>query len=288
MPLKAKIDGEIVFGPEIPLKKWEALKQLQRKEGFSVSMICCNSRGHLRTSKNGLQFFYHKIKPESCSWAPESVKHEEMKYAIYEVCKAGGWDVKTEHSSPDNSPDNKWRADIFATKNNRKIVFEVQFSKISQSILKERELKFVKAGVESYWLLKDFFGNNTTNYLEEMEKMGYFSNLPSISDNSNLNLNYEKYYFIYKKIRSVGIEESNITLFTSENSSIQLKDWVNSCLSGKYLEYLKKCAENFQQKTKELEKVMPLFEKISNISINLRGFEKTLTIDKCRVPEFLS
>lgn len=222
-------------------------------------MICCNSPGHLRTSKNKLQFFYHKIKPESCSWAPASVEHEEMKNAIYTICKSEGWEADVEYPSPDNSPENKWIADVFAIKNNRKVVFEVQFSQISQSVLNERELKYTKSGVESYWLLKDFFGSSD-----------------------------EKGFFIYEKIRSIGIEESNNTLFTSENSLIQLSDWVKTCLSGEYLEYLNKSAEDFKQKSKELEKVASLFAKINYISIDLRSIKETLSFDKYHYFQYFS
>jgi len=51
------------------------------------------------------------------------------------------------------SPAGDWRADVCATRGERGVVFEIRLSKISQEELQEREEKYARDGIESYWLL---------------------------------------------------------------------------------------------------------------------------------------
>ena len=54
-----------------------------------------------------------------------------------------------------------WISDVYAIKDGRKIVFEIQISTISPNDLEDRDKKYRNEGIESYWLLDNFLGTIT-------------------------------------------------------------------------------------------------------------------------------
>ena len=150
MPLKAIVDGETIIGPDLSKEEWTTLKT-RHKKGLAITMGCCGAPGHLRISKKGIQHFYHAV-DTGCHYEEESREHLEIKYQVYQVCKSEGWETSVEFPAPDRT----WISDVYATRDDRKIVFEIQISTISPNDLEERDRKYRNEGIESYWLLDNF------------------------------------------------------------------------------------------------------------------------------------
>jgi len=199
-----------------------------------------------------------------------------MKYAIYKICKTEGWDVVTEECP---TADNNFRPDVFAVKNNRKIGFEVQFSKISPTDLQDRDRKYSNAGIESYWLLKDFFGHSEINYWDLITTKQQFPDDVSFINDPDFLLDFEKYYFVMKNIRSIGIDDSNENLFSSKNNSLSLEEWVKCCLTGEYSEYLEQIAVVIKQKLGQYEKWKPILDQINEKGKSLHSLQNNVTMD---------
>jgi hypothetical protein len=147
VPLKAIVDGEPIIGPDLSEEEWRNLAVRHRK-GLPVTMACCGAPGHLRVSKKGMQHFYHAV-DAGCNYAEESLEHLVIKEQIYRACRAAGWETTVEFPAPDRS----WIADVYAARDGRKIVFEIQISTISPDELEERDVKYRAEGIESYWIL---------------------------------------------------------------------------------------------------------------------------------------
>jgi hypothetical protein len=113
VPLTAIIEGETIIGPDLSEEKWADLKQ-RHKKGLTVTMACCGEPGHLRISKKGTQHFYHAV-DVGCTYEQESREHLEIKYQIYRICKAEGWETYVEYPAPDRT----WISDVYAIKDGR-------------------------------------------------------------------------------------------------------------------------------------------------------------------------
>ena len=150
MPLKAIVEGETIIGPDLSKEEWTTLKS-RHKKGLTITMGCCGAPGHLRISKKGTQHFYHAI-DTGCNYEQESREHLEIKYQIYRTCKSENWETYVEFPAPDRT----WISDVYAIRDGRKIVFEIQISTISPNVLEERDRKYRDEGIESYWLLDNF------------------------------------------------------------------------------------------------------------------------------------
>ncbi len=245
MPLKAIIDGETIIGPDLSPEEWGELK-LRHKKGLPVRMCCCGAPGHLRTRK-GTQHFYHAV-DTGCPHENESKEHLEIKYLIYRICQAEHWETSVEFPSPDRT----WISDVFAQKDGRKIVFEIQLSSIAPADLLARDKKYRDEGIESYWLLD--------NYLDrEKEFESWYDSLvypgddrqkeriPYI-DRSFFSTGTENHLFIAKNIRTVGLRAKKQTLYTTNNPEIPLAVWVREVLKGNYQKYLQESAGIFFSK----------------------------------------
>ncbi|MGD1714787.1 competence protein CoiA family protein [Dapis sp. BLCC M172] len=121
MPLRAILDNQELFAPFISDKEWEELKQKKVR----VILPCCEAKGYLRISKQGIKHFVHK-KKDGCNYKSETWQHLLCKTEIAIACKAMGYEVKTEARGV------HWRADVLATKHIKnqlvKLTFEVQWS----------------------------------------------------------------------------------------------------------------------------------------------------------------
>ncbi len=58
------------------------------------------------------------------------------------------WETYAEFPAPDRT----WIPDVYAIKDSRKIVFDIQISTISPNDLEERDKKYLNEGIESYRL----------------------------------------------------------------------------------------------------------------------------------------
>ena len=252
MPLKAIVDGETIIGPDLSQEEWIKLK-LRHKHGLPITMGCCGAPGHLRISKTGTQHFYHAV-DAGCNYEQESREHLEIKYQIYRICKAEQWETYVEFPASDRT----WISDVYAIKDGRKIVFEIQISTISPDDLEDRDKKYRNEGIESYWLLdnflersKDFESWYHSHLHEEDNRLG--ETIPYI-DNSLFETGPENHIFISKGIRSVGLNAKNQTLFTTNNPEIPLAVWVREVVKGNYLKYLKETSAAYHH-TRQLKKL---------------------------------
>ncbi len=254
IPLSAIISGERVIGPDLPDEEWNELKA-QHRLGLAITMPCCGMSGHPRTSKCGLKHFYHARKSKECRGKPESLEHLRLKNQIYQICKSEGWKAQPEYQSPTGD----WRADVYATRGNRCVVFEVQLSQIRQEELQERESKYARDGIESYWLLR--------NYLDLCPHykvwIGCEEPLHNLSiDENDFSLSCERLYYVQKGIRTIGINSDNRTLCTTKNPSTELKEWVKYTLNGDYSQDLIEFKAQHQRHISLRASAMPVLKEL--------------------------
>jgi competence protein CoiA len=246
VPLKAIVEGETIIGPDLSEEEWTKLKS-RHKKGLPIRMGCCGAPGHLRISKKGTQHFYHAV-DTGCNYEEESREHLEIKYQIYRICKSENWETSVEFPASDRT----WISDVYAIKDGRKIVFEIQISTISPNNLEERDKKYRNEGIESYWLLDNFLERSKAfeswyyaHLYEEDDRLR--ETIPYI-DNSIFDTGPENHIFIAKGIRSVGLNAKNQTLFTTNNPEIPLAVWVREVLKGNYQNYLKETSVTYHHK----------------------------------------
>lgn len=255
MPLKAIVEGKTLTGPDLSDKEWADL-QLRHKKGLPVTMGCCGAPGHLRVSKNGTRHFYHAV-DVGCNYEQESREHLEIKERVYRICQSEGWETSVEFPAPDRT----WISDVYATRDGRKLVFEIQISTISPVELEERDRKYRAGGIESYWLLDNFLGRSRDF------AAGYDAHCSGEDDRLRETIPYidpslfstgpENHIFIAKGIRSVGLDAPNQTLFTTNNPAIPLAVWVREVLKGNYRNYLEETAAAYHRKRRLLIMAAP-------------------------------
>lgn len=150
MPLRARINGEDIFAFDHDSDSWNELKASYKNT--ALLMPCCDSRAIPKISKLNNYFFAHNRK-EECSVALESAEHIFLKTLIAKKSILLGWNVVTE--KPGVTPDGEhWIADIFCTKGNAKVVFEVQWSPQTTDEFKRIQEKYTSSGVRAAWLYK--------------------------------------------------------------------------------------------------------------------------------------
>lgn len=255
MPLKAIVEGKTIIAPDLSEEEWADLA-VRHRNGLPVSMGCCGASGHLRVSKKGTRHFYHAV-DAGCHYEEESKEHLEIKYQIYRICQSEQWETSVEFPAPDRT----WISDVYATRDNRKVVFEIQVSTISPNVLEERDLKYRAEGIESYWLLdnflkrtKDFASWYEAHLFEQAGKTG--GKIPYIDD-SLFETGPENHIFIPKGIRSAGLDAKKQMLYTTNNPEIPLAVWVKEVLKGNYQRYLEETAATYHRKRRLLMMAAP-------------------------------
>ena len=119
------------------------------KNGNSIlTLPCCNQEGFLRKSSRGLKHFVHLKSRNTCDWQPESPEHLMAKIEIVEACKENGWVAIPEYS------DSNWIADVLAIKDEKKIAFEVQWSRQSFEVTKFRQDRYKESKVRGCWFFR--------------------------------------------------------------------------------------------------------------------------------------
>lgn len=148
MPLRALINEKEELAPLVSDADWETWKRQPNKK---VTLLCCDTSGHLRTSKLGTKHFVHEHKA-GCDWKPETPQHLLAKTEIVRACKRVGYDAKTEVSGSD------WRADVLASKLGKQgliqIAFEVQWSPQTLQITQERQAKYERDEIRGCWFFR--------------------------------------------------------------------------------------------------------------------------------------
>jgi len=260
MPLSAIIENQLIIGPDLSQDEWKDLK-LKHKKGLPIIMSCCGAKGHLRTSKKGLQHFYHFSKSGNCSWERESIAHLELKNEIYQICKNEGWETRVEYDSGDGD----WRADVYTQRDDKKIAFEVQLTKIPLEILEKRDAKYRKLGFESYWILKNkakYKLNDECGFEYDQEPLPYvdtyFSNEPGCENPNKFN------FFLPKGVVAFDIDVDARLLKYGDDKEISLHQWVLSILTGKCQEKLKKNRKEYEYYCNLRDIAKPILEEVEN------------------------
>lgn len=148
MPLRAQIDNEDIISIDLTDEQWNNLKKRLKTKASVLILPCCGQEGFLRKSSRGLKHFVHSKSEHTCDWKPESPEHLKAKIAIIEACKENGWEAIPEFSEAD------WRADVLAIQNNKRIAFEVQWSKQTFEETKYRQDRYKKSNVRGCWFFR--------------------------------------------------------------------------------------------------------------------------------------
>jgi hypothetical protein len=148
MPLRAYIDNEEIIAIDQNENQWDDLKKRLKSKEFVLTLPCCNQEGFLRTSNKGLKHFVHAKSDNTCDWKPESPEHLRAKIEIIEACKENGWKAIPEFS------ETNWRADVLAIQNDKRIAFEVQWSRQTLADTKFRQDRYKESNVRGCWFFR--------------------------------------------------------------------------------------------------------------------------------------
>jgi competence CoiA-like predicted nuclease len=213
MPLKGCIDGVETNAFDMDIITWLETQKKHKKHLVKITLPCCNSPGHMRISKLGVQHFYHASKNKECYWKPESELHLFLKDQICRIAKGAGWNADPEHRFEDH------RADVYCTNHiGIKIAFEVELRKGVCKTMFARNKKYLKDGVECYWVMP------------KNEKHNVFKNL--IKPYLDTELLIAKFYKDY------DVRPPAYKFLHDKQQSITTEDFVKSVLNGDYQSYL--------------------------------------------------
>lgn len=148
MPLRAYIDNEEVISIDQSDEQWNTLKKRLKSKESILTLPCCRQEGFLRKSRNGLKHFVHLKSDKNCDWKPESAEHLRAKIEIIEACKLNGWKAIPEYS------ETNWIADVLAIQNDKRIAFEVQWSRQSFETTQFRQARYKDSDVRGCWFFR--------------------------------------------------------------------------------------------------------------------------------------
>lgn len=143
MPLTAALDGQLLRAPQITAEEWAALR------GRDLVMPC-GARGIAKRSRLGTRYFAHWRADCGFDHKPETEEHLGAKQAIIAAATAAGWDARDEVRAADGA----WIADVLVTRGDRRIAFEVQWSRQGFDDYVRRTERYAQAGVEAVWLIR--------------------------------------------------------------------------------------------------------------------------------------
>ena len=140
-------DGKPVLAESFDEHDWQALKD-SYKVG-DLLMPCCMAPAIPKTSPNFLQFFAHFS--DECASSPESQWHVASKEALVRELLSLGVEAQLEKAG--RNAISAWKADVFFVVEERQIAIEVQHSYQHLREYFDRQERYVRSGVEAYWLL---------------------------------------------------------------------------------------------------------------------------------------
>ncbi|MFV0398214.1 MAG: competence protein CoiA [Bacteroidales bacterium] len=148
MPLRGYLDNDEIISFEQTDEQWNSIKQRLKTKESALRLSCCLHEGFLRRSNKGLKHFVHSKTDNSCDWKPESSEHLKAKIDIIEACKVNGWEAIPEFAEAN------WKADVLATQGNKKIAFEVQWSKQTFEETQFRQDRYNQSNVRGCWFFR--------------------------------------------------------------------------------------------------------------------------------------
>lgn len=148
MPLRAYINDQEIISIDLSDDEWTKLKADIKNKKSVLTLPCCEQEGYLRISSKGLKHFVHSKSACPCDWKPESAEHLKAKIAIIEACRENGWEAIPEFSEKD------WRADVLAVQGQKRIAFEIQWSRQSYEETKYRQERYKDSNVRGCWFFR--------------------------------------------------------------------------------------------------------------------------------------
>ena len=148
MPLRAHIEDKVIVSIDLNDEEWSVLKARLKAKEIVLTLPCCGQEGFLRTSNRGLKHFVHSKSANPCDWKPESAEHLKAKVAIMEACREQGWNAIPEFSEAN------WRADVLAVQGDKRIAFEVQWSRQTYEETRLRQERYKASNVRGCWLFR--------------------------------------------------------------------------------------------------------------------------------------
>ncbi len=146
MPLRSIIGGKEINSFDLTKEEWNDLKRNYRIKDLKT--VCCGNKAIPKTSNLGTQFFAHSRRAE-CTSKPETKEHLLGKEIIALTARENGWEVKTEYQDG-----NKWIADVYCLKDNKKIVFEMQWSPQTNEETERRQSLYRASNIRACWFIK--------------------------------------------------------------------------------------------------------------------------------------
>lgn len=148
MPLRAYINDQEIISIDLSDDEWTKLKADIKNKKSVLTLPYCGQEGYLRISSKGLKHFVHSKSACPCDWKHESAEHLKAKIAIIEACRENGWEAIPEFSEKD------WRADVLAVQGQKRIAFEVQWSRQSYEETKYRQERYKDSNVRGCWFFR--------------------------------------------------------------------------------------------------------------------------------------
>ncbi len=143
----------------------------------------------------------HLKDQSNCDCKPESPEHLSAKFEIIKACQENGWTATPEYA------ENEWRADVLATKNGKRIAFEIQWSNQTIDDTKVRQDRFNSSNVRGCW---------------------FFRTIPKQLRN------YGDSYLAVKEMPFFKIEkEGDLTLVSFNQRKWSLHEFVSELLNGR-------------------------------------------------------
>ncbi len=246
MPLRAVIDGRTVMGPDLSREEWDRLARRHRS-GLAIAMPCCGAPGHPRRSRSGTQHFYHAVRT-GCQYADESAEHLAIKERVYRACRSRGWEAYTEFPAPGCSS----IPDVFAEKDGRMIAFEIQISSLSPDLLEERDRKYRRAGIESWWLIEKSLleSRNFSARCDSPDPKGAGTGTVPVpyTDASGFAAGPEIPLFLTRGVMSAGLDTGKQVIAPAGRPAILIEDWVARVLRNEERGNLEEMAAFLQRK----------------------------------------
>lgn len=148
MPLRAYINDKEIISIDLSDDEWNTLKADIKSKKSVLTLPCCGQEGYMRISSKGLKHFVHSKSATPCDCASESAEHLKAKVAIIEACRENGWKAIPEFS------ENNWRADVLAIQGQKRIAFEVQWSRQSYEETRYRQERYKDSNVRGCWFFR--------------------------------------------------------------------------------------------------------------------------------------
>lgn len=105
-----------------------------------------------KVSRNGLRFFAHLRRPETCTMEGESPAHRDLKHRIALMIRDTGFEATVE-ATPDVNDSGGWRADVLGTApSGRRVAFEIQLAGMTIAEGQERTDRYARDQIMTIWV----------------------------------------------------------------------------------------------------------------------------------------